>query len=92
MCPARMPECEFDKQVKILNPDDCCKQYKCACTDDCKDEKSPTDLEIGQCAVLDERYCCKKWKVQCCDTCPPNPKCPTGHQEEVIFEGKMSLK
>jgi len=83
-----MPECEFDKQVKVVNPDECCKKYECTCPEVCQDETKPTGLEVGQCAILDERFCCQKWNVKCCDKCPPKKKCKPGHQEEVIFEGK----
>ena len=64
-----VPQCDFDKQANVINPDECCKKYNCSCppADKCANEEKPKGLEVGQCAVLDERYCCQKWNVKCHD-------------------------
>jgi len=89
LCPPESkqpPTCPFDKIVTVLDEDACCKEYRCVCPPTCIDEPEPTNLELGQVAVRDERYCCVKWKL-ICSSCPVEPTCNIGEHVDVVRNG-----
>ena len=90
--PPEIPKCaKLDMITKVIDPNACCKKFQCICPkpQNCTDKEKPTDLEIGEVAVLDERFCCKEYKKECLGKCPADPKCDQpGMTLQTVNKGK----